>query len=87
MVETIARVVVIALLISITIGFLGAAVFSWELNTSAYLQGLTSLLHIAYYILPIAKLSPIIITFVSLMSLRIIVAFVKTLWSLLPIKG
>lgn len=85
MVETIVKFAFAAVLIAFVIGILGTVAFSWTLNTSTYLQGLTNFLHIIYYVLPIGKLSPIITCFVGLMAFRIIVALIKTIWSLIPI--
>lgn len=87
MVETVFRVVIIGVVIAITIGIIGTVSFSWTLNTSVYLQGLSSFLHIIYYVLPIGKLSPIIFCFISLMGFRIVVSLIKTIWSIIPIQG
>lgn len=87
MVETIARFAFIAIIITFVIGIIGSVAFSWSLNTSPYLQGLTNFLHIIYYVLPIGKLSPIIVVFLGLMTFRIIIAIIKTIWSLIPISG
>ena len=86
MVETIFKVVIWAVVIAIVIGVLGTVVFSWTLDTSPYLRGLTDFLHVIYYILPIEKLSPIIFCFMALMMFRIVVAIIKTVWSLIPGK-
>lgn len=87
MVESVFRVVIIGVLIAVTIGIIGTVSFSWTLDTSPYLQGLTSFLHVIYYVLPIAKLRPIIYTFIGLMVFRIVVSLIRTIWSLIPING
>lgn len=87
MVETIFRVVVIGILIGVTVAIIGTVAFSWTLETSPYLSGLANFLHVIYYVLPIAKLSPIIIIFISSMVFRIVVTIVKTIWDLIPISG
>lgn len=87
MVESIFRVAVIAIIVAIVIGIIGTVSFGWTLNTSVYLQGLTSFLHVIYYILPIKKLSPIIYCFIGLMTFRIVISLIKTIWNLLPISG
>lgn len=87
MVASLFRVIIIGVIIAITIGLIGTVSFSWSFNTSVYLQGLTSFLHIIYYVLPIGKLSPIILCFMGLMTFRIIVALIKTIWSLIPVRG
>ncbi len=85
MVETIFKVVVWGAIIAIVVGLLGTVVFRWSLDTSPYLQGLTNFLHVIYYILPIAKLSPIIFIFIGTMVFRIIISIISTIWSLIPI--
>lgn len=87
MVESVFRVVIIGVIIAIVFGIIGTVSFAWTLNTSVYLQGLASFLHIIYYILPIGKLSPILFCFIGLMVFRITVALIKTIWSLIPING
>ena len=87
MVNSIFRLVVIGVIIAITIGLIGTVFFSWSLDTSVYLSGLTNFLHVIYYVLPIAQLSPIIICFVSLMVFRIVISVIKTIWDLIPIRG
>lgn len=85
MVETIFKVVVWGAIIAIVVGLLGTVVFRWSLDTSPYLQGLTNFLHVIYYILPIAKLSPIIFIFICTMVFRIIISIISTIWNLIPI--
>lgn len=87
MVESVFRVLVIGVVIAIVIGIFGTVAFSWTLDTSPYLSGLANFLRVVYYVLPIGKLSPILFCFVSLMLFRIIVSIVKTLWSLIPVRG
>lgn len=87
MVASVFRVIIIGVIIAITIGVIGTVSFSWSLNTSTYLQGLTSFLHVIYYVLPIGKLSPIIFCFIGLMAFRIVVSLVRVIWSLIPIGG
>lgn len=87
MVQSVFRVLVIGILVAISIGIFGTVAFSWTLDTSPYLNGLASFLRIIYYILPIAKLRPIIYCFIGLMVFRIVVSFVKTLWDLIPVRG
>ena len=87
MVVTAFRLIIIGVIIAITIGIIGSVSFGWTLNTSAYLQGLTSFLHVIYYVIPIGKLSPIIFCFIGLMAFRIVVALVRVIWSMIPIGG
>lgn len=87
MISTVFRFIIIGVVIAITIGLIGTVSFGWTLNTSVYLQGLTDFLHIIYYVLPIAKLRPIIYCFIGLQAFRIVVSFIRTIWSLIPIQG
>ena len=87
MVESVFRFVVIGIIIAIAIGIFGTFAFSWTLDTSPYLSGLASFLHIIYYVLPIGKLSPIIFCFIALMLFRIIVSIIKVIWDLIPVRG
>nr|DAE97168.1 MAG TPA: hypothetical protein [Bacteriophage sp.] len=87
MVETTFKIIVWAFVIAIVVGLIGTVVFKWSLDTSPYLQGLTNFLHIIYYVLPIAKLSPIIFIFVGMMAFRIIISLITTIWSLIPGKS
>lgn len=87
MVSSVFRVIIIGVIVAITIGVIGTVSFGWTLNTSVYLQGLASFLHVIYYVLPIGKLSPIIFCFIALMLFRIAVALIKTIWSLIPVSG
>lgn len=87
MVESVVKFAFIGVIIVFVVGILGTAIFSWTLDTSPYLQGLTNFLHVIYYVLPMGKLSPIIICFVGLMAFRIVISIIKTLWDLLPISA
>lgn len=87
MVESVFRFVVIGIIIAIAIGIFGTVAFSWTLDTSPYLSGLTSFLHVIYYVLPIGKLSPIIFCFIALMVFRIIISIIKVIWDLIPVRG
>lgn len=86
MVETVFRFVVMGIVISIVIGIFGTVAFSWTLDTSPYLSGLANFLHIVYYVIPIAKLSPILTCFVALMLFRIVVSIIRTLWDIMPVS-
>lgn len=87
MVESIFRFTIISIIVAIVIGIFGTVAFSWTLDTSPYLSGLASFLHIIYYVLPIGKLSPILFCFIGLMLFRIVVSIIKTIWDLIPISG
>lgn len=42
-------------------------------------------INMALYLIPFKQLMPIFVFFVSLMMFRIVVAFIKTIWDLLPL--
>ncbi len=84
---TVFRVIVILLIISIVIGLIGTVAFSWTLSTSTYLATLSTIFSIIVYILPVAKLAPIITIFITSMVFRIVIAIIKAIWQLLPISA
>lgn len=49
------------------------------------LSPLVNILKVIYYVLPIGKLSPIIIFIVSMFVFRAVISLIKTIWDLLPI--
>ena len=87
MVAVIFKVAVYGILVSIVIGLIGTVSFSWTLNTSTYLQGLANFLHIIYYVIPIGKLSPIIFCYVAFTIFKIVIAVIKTIWQIFPVRG
>lgn len=87
MVETAFRFVVIGIIIALVIGLIGSVAFGWTLSTSSYLATLTTIFSIIAYILPLGKLSPIIVILISSMVFRIVVAIIKTIWQLIPISS
>lgn len=87
MVETVFKILVIGIIISVAVGLFGTIAFSWTLDTSPYLSSLSEILSIVFYIIPIGKISPIIFCFIGLMAFRIIIAVITTIWNLIPIHG
>lgn len=87
MAQSVFNIIIFTVVIAIVVGLIGTVVFKWSLDTSPYLQGLTSFLHVIYYVLPIAKLSPIIFIFVGTMAFRIIISLITTIWNLIPGKN
>lgn len=84
---TVFRFIVIGIIVAIVIGFIGSVTFGWTLSTSEYLTILSTIFSIILYILPIGKLSPIITIFIASMVFRIVIAIIKAIWELLPIRG
>lgn len=87
MVETAFRFIVIGIIIALVIGLVGSVAFSWTLSTSTYLATLSTILSIIVYILPIGKLSPILVVFIASMVFRITISIIRAVWSLIPISG
>lgn len=87
MAETAFRIIVIGIIITFVIGLIGTVAFGWTLNTSPYLATLTTIFSIIAYILPIGKLSPIIVILISSMMFRIVISIIKAIWQVLPISG
>ena len=61
----------------------------WEqidiLIAEKYFESVENIFAFLFYILPVQGLTSIFALFVSLMLLRIIIAFIKTIWDLLPV--
>ena len=87
MVETGLRILIIGLIIAFVVGIIGTVSFGWTLSTSNYLATLSTIFSIIFYILPIKKLSPIIVIFICSMVFRIVIAIIKAIWQLIPISG
>lgn len=87
MAETAFRIIVIGIIISFVIGFIGTVAFNWTLSTSTYLATLSTIFSIIAYILPLGKLSPILIILSASMVFRITISIIKAIWQVLPISG
>ena len=61
----------------------------WEqidlLVSEKYFESVENIFAFLFYILPVQGLTSIFVLFVSLMLLRILIAFIKTIWDLLPV--
>ena len=87
MVQTIFRIIVIGIIIAFVIGIIGTVSWGWNLDTSPYLSTLSSILAVVLYVIPIGKLSPILVIFISSMVFRFVITVIKTVWDLIPIRG
>lgn len=86
MVETIFRVIVILLIISLILVVISS--ISIQLNLPfQYGSLLLSFLSVVCYIFPLGKLMPILVCVVSLTIFKIGISLLKTLWSIFPLKG
>ena len=86
MIQSIFKFLMIAVVIAIVVGLFGTVAFSWTLDTSPYIATLSSILSLVFYIIPIGKLMPLLIIFISSMVFRIVVSVISTIWHLLPIR-
>lgn len=83
MVETIFRIILIAVVASIILAFASTLVIAFDIRFE-YTILLTSFLHVVCYILPFKKLLPIFIVVVSITVFKIGVSILKTIWDLFP---
>ena len=76
-------------IIDILQGILSSYFAQWEqidiLIAEKYFESVENIFAFLFYILPVQGLTSIFALFVSLMFLRIIIAFIKTIWDLLPV--
>ncbi len=76
-------------LIDLLQGILARLFADWEqidlLISEKYFESLENFFAFLFYILPVQGLTSIFALFVSLMFLRIMIAFIKTIWDLLPV--
>ena len=79
------QIFIILIVVGVAVSFLGAVGLEIGLDFSGQFMGLAEILHVVYYILPIGKLTPIIVTIVAILGFRIVISIVKTIWALLPI--
>lgn len=86
MIETIFRVIIILMLVTVVIAVVATLGITFNLPFQ-YSTLLLSFLHIVCYVLPFNKLMPIFITVISVVVFKISVSLLKTIWQLLPISG
>lgn len=87
MVETIFRVLVFLVILSIVLAVIGTVSVGFNLNFTGFGATLSSFLSVVCYILPIKRLLPVVACSIGLISLRIVVALLKSVWSILPVRG
>lgn len=86
MIETIFRVIIIVVLISITLGVIGSLSVTFDFSDN-FSDVLFNFFAIACCLLPIKNLMPIFLFFVSIVVFKTTINIVKTIWNLLPISG
>lgn len=81
------KILKIVILVGIVGAVIGTVSFGWTISTSPYLATLSTFFSIIAYILPLGKLSPIILTFIASMIFRLATSVLRALWELIPISG
>lgn len=76
-------------LLSVVFGFINFLLLPLQIVDFALdlvaLEPVIQFINMALYLIPFNRLMPIFIFFVSMMSFRIIISLIKTIWDLLPI--
>ena len=76
-------------LLSVVFGFINFLLLPLQIVDFALdlvaLEPVIQFINMALYLIPFNRLMPIFIFFVSMMSFRIIISLIKTIWDILPI--
>ena len=86
MIETIFRVIIILVIISVVLAVLGSFSINYGISFE-FGELLLSFLHCVCYIVPFKKLLPIFVCVVGFVIFKISVSILKTLWAIFPLKG
>ena len=86
MIETIFRVIIIIVILTLTLAVIGSVNVSYNVHFQ-YAELFVSFLHVIVYIIPVKKLLPLFVTAIALIVFRITVAVIKTLWDIFPLQG
>lgn len=86
MVETIFRVIIILVLITVTLGVLASVSVTFDFGDN-FSEVLFDFFAIACCLLPVKNLLPIFVFFISVVLFKTVISIVKTIWNLLPIRG
>lgn len=87
MVETIFRVLVIVILITVVISIIGSIAVDYELSFTKFKFLFTVFLTYVVYIVPFNKLLPIFTISIAVTVFKIAIAIGTKLWDLLPMSG
>lgn len=85
MVEVIFRIILIAVVVAVVLGFACTLGIAFDLPLE-FLDLLASFLRIVCYILPMDKLWPIFTVVVSITIFKVGVSIMKTIWNLFPFR-
>lgn len=87
MIASIFRVIVIVIIITIIVAFLGTSGLAFSFGISKYTDFFLSFTKCVAYIIPIRKLLPILGVSVAVTCFNASISIVKTLWNILVIRG
>lgn len=86
MIETIFRVIIIVLIITIVLAVACSLGIMWNFPFQ-YTTLLLSLLNVVCYIFPFKKLIPMFVTVISIVVFKTGISLLKTIWAIFPLKG
>ena len=86
MVETIFRIIIILVLITVTLGVLASCSVTFGFGDN-FSDVLFDFFAVACCLLPVKNLLPIFVFMISVVVFKTTISIVKTIWNLLPIKG
>lgn len=87
MVETIFRVLLIILILTIVLAVLGTVSLNYDLSFSSYVTLFKSFLSCVCYIIPFRKLLPIFAVVVGFVVFKMSISILKMIWQLFPLSG
>lgn len=87
MIETIFRISVIFIIVSVIIALLGTFKLSYNIGLDDYKVLFGSFLVCVAYIVPIDRLLPIFACVIAFTVLKISIAIIKNFWDIFPLRG
>lgn len=87
MIQTIFRIAVIFIIVSIIIAILGSVSLNYNIGISEYKVLFGSFLSCIAYLIPIKRLLPIFAIVVSYTVLKISISILKNFWDIFPLRG
>lgn len=87
MVSSILRVIIIIFIISVTLVVIANLSLGFGISFSQFSSLFTAFLQVCFYIFPFGKLFPILAIVISITIFRSVIALIKTVWNILPIRG
>lgn len=87
MISAIFRVILIFIIITIVVAFLGSTGLGFSLGINQYTNLFLSLMKCVAYIIPIRKLLPILGVSIGVVCFKVSLSIIKTLWAVLVVRG